>query len=252
MRSSFPIRSGRRPPAISSPRRAVPVPLPPVRIDVGWRYDLDELESKIRPKTRALYLNSPQNPTGGVLTGDDVERDRRDCARTQTSGCSRTRLTRTCSSTASTSALASLPGMYERTIPLYTFSKIVRDDRADDSATSRSGTPASASARRKSCSTPPATSRRSYSSAASARSRDRRIASRSFERNCRARRDLFYAGMRQLRGGVFTGEPPAGAFYAFLEIDPAWNDPGPTTIFALVEDGGIPHQARTHRFGSRC
>ena len=29
---------------------------------LGWRYDLDELESKITPKTRVLYLNSPQQP----------------------------------------------------------------------------------------------------------------------------------------------------------------------------------------------
>ena len=39
----------------------------------GWRYDLDELESKITPRTRAIYINSPHNPTGGVLTRADVE-----------------------------------------------------------------------------------------------------------------------------------------------------------------------------------
>ena len=41
---------------------------------LGWRYDLDELESKITPRTRAIYINSPHNPTGGVLTRADVER----------------------------------------------------------------------------------------------------------------------------------------------------------------------------------
>src|SRR2546426_12338594 len=30
----------------------------------GWRYDIDELVSKITPKTRALYVNSPNHPTG--------------------------------------------------------------------------------------------------------------------------------------------------------------------------------------------
>jgi aspartate/methionine/tyrosine aminotransferase len=38
----------------------------------------------------------------------------------------------------------------------------------------------------------------------------------------RARRDLFYDGIRAL-GGIFTGQPPAGAFYAFLHIDPSWD-----------------------------
>jgi aspartate aminotransferase len=42
-----------------------------------------------------------------------------------------------------------------------------------------------------------------------------------FSRELKARRDLFYAGIRSL-GGVFTGEPPHGAFYAFLKINPAW------------------------------
>ena len=45
------------------------VPSPcPLHEAIGWRYDLDELGSKITPKTRVLYLNSPNNPTGGVLT----------------------------------------------------------------------------------------------------------------------------------------------------------------------------------------
>ena len=36
--------------------------------------DLDELEPAITPKTRVALLNSPNNPTGGVLTRDDIER----------------------------------------------------------------------------------------------------------------------------------------------------------------------------------
>ena len=40
----------------------------------GWRPDLDEIESKITPRTRILYLNSPNNPTGGVLTRASLER----------------------------------------------------------------------------------------------------------------------------------------------------------------------------------
>ena len=40
---------------------------------LGWRYDLEELESTITPRTRAIYINSPHNPTGGVLTRADVD-----------------------------------------------------------------------------------------------------------------------------------------------------------------------------------
>jgi aspartate/methionine/tyrosine aminotransferase len=38
-----------------------------------------------------------------------------------------------------------------------------------------------------------------------------------------ARRDLFYRGIAEHAAGTFTGEPPKGAFYAFLRIDPAWH-----------------------------
>jgi aspartate aminotransferase len=46
-----------------------------------------------------------------------------------------------------------------------------------------------------------------------------------FERELAARRDLFYRGLTEAAGGVFSGDPPAGAFYAFVKIDPAWRSP---------------------------
>src|SRR3982751_3332755 len=52
--------------------RAIPVPCP-LHERLEWRYDFDELASKIGPKTRAIYINSPHNPTGGVLRRADVE-----------------------------------------------------------------------------------------------------------------------------------------------------------------------------------
>ncbi len=48
---------------------AVPVPL---RESLDFRFDLEELRARISPRTRVIVLNSPHNPTGGVLTADDV------------------------------------------------------------------------------------------------------------------------------------------------------------------------------------
>lgn len=50
---------------------AVPVPL---HLDEqkGFRFDASELEKLITPKTKLLIINSPSNPTGGVLTRDDL------------------------------------------------------------------------------------------------------------------------------------------------------------------------------------
>ena len=49
--------------------KAVPLVL---REESGFRFDLDELKSLITPKTRLIYINSPQNPTGGMLTREDI------------------------------------------------------------------------------------------------------------------------------------------------------------------------------------
>ena len=50
----------------------VPVPVR-LREERGFRMDLDELAALVTPRTRLLILNSPQNPTGGVLTRQDIE-----------------------------------------------------------------------------------------------------------------------------------------------------------------------------------
>ena len=50
---------------------AVPVPL---REELHFAMDLDELAARITSRTKLIILNSPQNPTGGVLTRSDIER----------------------------------------------------------------------------------------------------------------------------------------------------------------------------------
>jgi aspartate aminotransferase len=52
---------------------ARPVSLP-MRQSHDFRIDVDELTSLVTTRTRMLIVNSPQNPTGGVLTRDDCER----------------------------------------------------------------------------------------------------------------------------------------------------------------------------------
>ena len=51
---------------------AVPVPIF-LREARDFAFDPAELEAKITPKTRLLILNSPQNPTGGVLSAQDLD-----------------------------------------------------------------------------------------------------------------------------------------------------------------------------------
>ena len=49
--------------------KAVPIRL---REELEFRVDVDELASLINDRTKLIILNSPQNPTGGLLTQDDI------------------------------------------------------------------------------------------------------------------------------------------------------------------------------------
>jgi aspartate aminotransferase len=186
----------------------------------GWRYDLDELEALITPKTRVLYINSPSNPTGGVLTRDDLAR---------LAAIARERDLWVVSDEAYEDvvfegehvSIASLPGMYERTIPMYTFSKsyamtglrlgyvAIKDPVMRDRAKKVLFYTASNIA-----------SIVQYGGIGALEGSQECIA--AFHTELRARRDLFYRGVRECAADVFSGTPPAGAFYAFVRIDPRW------------------------------
>ncbi|NLJ36492.1 MAG: pyridoxal phosphate-dependent aminotransferase [candidate division WS1 bacterium] len=49
-----------------------PVPIPLLE-KLDFRLDVEQLIDLVNDKTRMIILNSPQNPTGGVLTRDDLE-----------------------------------------------------------------------------------------------------------------------------------------------------------------------------------
>jgi aspartate/methionine/tyrosine aminotransferase len=51
---------------------AKPVPFA-LREERNFSFDIDELRSKVGPKTKLIILNSPENPTGGGLAKSDLE-----------------------------------------------------------------------------------------------------------------------------------------------------------------------------------
>jgi aspartate aminotransferase len=210
------------PPAMGNIKLAQAVPVPcRLHEDLGWRYDLAELESKITTRTRAIYVNSPHNPTGGVLTREDVTAIVAMAERRGIWIFSDEAYEDVVYDDAEHVSAASLPGAYERTISLYTFSKTY----------AMTGL------------------RLGYVAAKDAKLRDRmkkalfytasnvasvvqfggvgalegtQAAVSMFRDELQARRDLFYAGIRAHAADVFTGEPPRGAFYAFLRVNPEW------------------------------
>jgi aspartate aminotransferase len=213
------------PPAAGNILAAQGVPVPvPLRESKGWRWNLDEVEAAITPRTRVLYINSPNNPTGGVLTRADLEA-LAVIARRHDLWMISDEAYEDVVFDGEHVSIASLPGMYEKTIPLYTFSK----------SYAMTGL------------------RLGYAAIKDAKTRERakkilfytasNIASvvqfggigalegpqdciEEFRQELRGRRDFFYRGVRELSGEVLSGAPPAGAFYAFLKIDPRWRPDG--------------------------
>ncbi len=203
--------------------RGVPVPCP-LHESLGWRYDLDELEAKITPKTRAIYLNSPHNPTGGVLSRADIEAIAAMASRRGLWILSDEAYEDVIFDGVEHVSPASLPGMYERTISLYTFSKTyamtglrlgyvaAKDPQLRDRMKKALFYTASNVA-----------SVVQFGGVGALEGSQDAVT--AFRDELQARRDLFYDGIRSHAGGVFTGAPPRGAFYAFLRIDPAWSSP---------------------------
>lgn len=51
---------------------ARPVPIP-LREEKAFSFDLEEMKELVNDKTKLIIINSPQNPTGGVLTPEDMK-----------------------------------------------------------------------------------------------------------------------------------------------------------------------------------
>jgi len=99
--------------------RAVPVRLSERK---GFGIDLDDLAEKISDRTKLLILNFPHNPTGGILTREDLERIAELAVKHDVIVVSDEIYCRNVYDDAFLS-IASIPGMRERSVILDGFSK---------------------------------------------------------------------------------------------------------------------------------
>jgi aspartate aminotransferase len=195
----------------------------PLHEERGWTFDADELRQAITPRTRGLMLNSPHNPTGGVLSLADLQaiagmvEDHPHI--TVISDEAYEHITYDAVEHVS---FASLPGMYARTASVFTLSKSYAMTglrlgyvvSADKHLMERMQKVALYSATGVSSIT-------QWGGVAALTGPQECIA--DFREEYRARRDLFYEGLSDLP--VFRGTPPKGAFYAFVRISEDWASP---------------------------
>ena len=100
----------------------VPVPVP-LREENGFSFDLEAFDRLVNDRTRLIILNSPANPTGGVMPLADLEHIAAAALRHDCLGLSDEIYARLVYDGLQAPSIAALPGMAERTIIVDGFSK---------------------------------------------------------------------------------------------------------------------------------
>ena len=202
----------------------VPVPVPCLA-EHEFALTAEAIEQAITPRAKVVVLNFPTNPTGGTMTRAELLKIA-DVVLRHNLLVITDEIYAELTFEGEHISIASLPGMYERTIPIYTMSKTyaitglrlgyiaVRDQKIRERA------------RKVLFYTVSNTSSLVQYGAVGALAGSQQ-AVQDFKQELLQRRTLFYDGVKNAAPGVFSGAPPAGAFYAFLKIDPAWRSPLP-------------------------
>lgn len=211
--------------------RAIPIQL---REDRDFSLDVDELASLITGHTRLIILNSPQNPTGGVLERRDIEQIAKAIGDRNILVLSDEIYSRLLFDGAQHFSIMSVPGMQERTILLDGFSKtyamtgwrmgygVMRPDLATHITRLMTNS--------NSCTA-------SFTQVAGIEAiRGDQSSVDRMRDEFQRRRDVFVAGLNKIKG--FSCRMPKGAFYVFPNITKTGWKSKPLAD-ALLEQAGV-------------
>jgi aspartate aminotransferase len=210
--------------------QAVPIRL---REEKDFSFDVNELASLINDRTRLIILNSPQNPTGGVLSRQDI-RDIAAAIGDRNIMILSDEIYSRLIFDGAHHSIMSVPGFQERTILLDGFSKtyamtgwrlgygVMRPDLANHIARLMTNS--------NSCTA-------SFTQIAGVEAvRGDQGSVDKMRAEFRRRRDLFVAGLNRIKG--FSCRMPKGAFYAFPNItNTGWKSK--KLADALLEQAGV-------------
>jgi aspartate/methionine/tyrosine aminotransferase len=210
--------------------RAVPIPL---REERDFSLDVNELASLITDRTKLIILNSPQNPTGGVLTRKDIE-DVAEVIGDRNIMVLSDEIYSRLIFEGEDFSIMSVPGFKERTILLDGFSKtyamtgwrmgygVMRPDLAAQIARLNTNSI--------SCTA-------SFTQIAGIEAlRGDQASVDKMNNEFKRRRDVFVAGLNKIKG--FSCRLPKGAFYTFPNITKTgW--PSKKLADALLEEAGV-------------
>jgi len=211
--------------------RAVPIRL---REERDFSLDIDELAALLNDRTRLIILNSPQNPTGGVLDRREIEQIARAIGDRNILVLSDEIYSRLVFDGGEHFSIMSVPGMQERTILLDGFSKtyamtgwrmgygVMRPDL--------SGQITRLMTNSNSCTA-------SFTQVAGIEAiRGDQTSVDRMREEFQRRRDVFVAGLNTIKG--FSCRMPRGAFYVFPNIKGSgWTSK--KLADALLDDAGV-------------
>jgi len=210
--------------------KAVPIQL---REELDFRLDIDELAALINNRTKLIILNSPQNPTGGVLEKIDIDRIAQSIGDRNIMVLSDEIYSRLIFE-GEHHSIMSIQGMKERTILLDGFSKtyamtgwrmgygVMRPDLATHIARLMTNS--------SSCTA-------SFSQIAGIEAlRGSQKSVDAMRAEFKKRRDVMVAGLNKIKG--FSCRLPHGAFYVFPNIR-ATGWPSKKLADALLDDAGV-------------
>ncbi|MBI3475913.1 MAG: pyridoxal phosphate-dependent aminotransferase [Acidobacteria bacterium] len=216
--------------------KGIPIPL---RENRNFSVDVKELASLINDRTRLIILNSPHNPTGGILTKKDVHEIAEAIGDRNIMVLSDEIYSRLIYDGEHFSIM-SVPGFKERTILLDGFSKtyamtgwrlgygVMRADLASQIAKLTTNS--------NSCTA-------SFTQMAGIEAlRGDQSSVDKMSTEFRRRRDAFVAGLNKIKG--FSCQMPKGAFYAFPNIT-ATGWPSKKLADALLDEAGVAALAGT-------
>src|SRR5215471_16628388 len=211
--------------------RAVPIAL---REDRDFALDVNELDSLISNRTKLIIINSPQNPTGGVLGRQDIEQIAKVIGDRNIMILADEIYSRLLFNGEQHFSIMSVPGMQERTILLDGFSKtyamtgwrmgygVMRADLATHMTRLMTNS--------NSCTA-------SFTQVAGIEAlRGPQESVDQMLNEFKKRRDLMVVGLNKIKG--FSCQLPHGAFYVFPNItETGW--PSKKLADALLEDAGV-------------
>ncbi len=180
--------------------------------DVVWCRDLEDAAAKTGPRTKLLILNSPANPSGAVLSREEV-RAAADLAADRDLWVLSDEIYEKIVYGKPHVSIASLPGMAERTVVVNGFSKTyaMTGWRIGYVAAPAEVVKGMLKVQQHTVTCAPSVAQHGALAALKMKASSVNRMVREFK----ARRDLLVKGLRGLGFGV---EPPAGAFYLWLNV----------------------------------